>query len=890
MKSLKACALSLLGFGVAIVLAGCGSNTAVMQQPVVTMGATPATVQPGSTATLSASVTNDSTNLGVNWIVFCPGTPCGSVSPTNTPSGASTTYTAPAIPPAGDLTVTITAIAAAGGSIPASANFKIPGITVNVLPPSVTPMNVNETSQITANITGDAASKGVTWTVTCPAAPCGSAAPSPTGSGVATTYTAPAIPPAGNMVVTVTAASVTNPAATGSVTITIIGITVSIAPPSAVDSAGTEPLTATVNNDPSNGGVTWSLQVTRSVCYFYRGCHNVTTVCTVGCGSFSPATTASGAPTTYAAPAKPPVGSVAAIATSVTNTGAKAFASIPIQAILVSVLPTSASVAVNLTQSLTATVTHDGANAGAGAGVTWTLTQNSVACSPGCGTISPTNTLSGASATYTAPATVPAYPVVTITATSVTDTSKSTSVTITVTTASGAACGAGSGQESVLNGQYAFQLQTPGPSIQILAGSITADGTGKITAGIDENGGILQQIDTTRSSYWVGPDHRGCMTLGGTSYYRFALGSINNNIATSGHIIEFDDTAGTGGHMTGILKLQDPTSFAAAKFKGAYVIGLAGLNSAGNRSAIAGTFTSDGISALTASTLDMDDAGTITNNHSSIPGGSFTCCDTNGRGTLQLTTPAGLTNGLSFYMVSSSEAIIVSSSPTYSGEAIAVPATTTFTQASLNGAAVIRKTAQTSTGPLVDIALATANGTTGINIIDNVNNGGTFSSGATPYTYTVLSNGRVTLIGGATGTTPPVLYLYGQNAGFLVGTDANVESGVIDPQVGGSFSNASLSGAFILGTVTASNVATTTATLETGVVTPDGGVGNVAGTLDQSSAAGLAQNQNVSLTYSVAADGTGTFGTGTTAILISGNKFIFIDNTSAAPTITVVEK
>jgi hypothetical protein len=890
MKSVRGIAL-LLGFAFANLLAGCGSNgQGAYQQPVVTMGAAPPTVQPGATAMLSASVTNDSSNNGINWIVTCPAAPCGTVSPTNTASGASTTYTAPAVPPAGDLTVTITASAAAGGSIPASANFKVPGITVSVLPPSATPLQVNATSQITANVTGDAASKGVTWTVTCAVAACGSVAPATTASGAATTYTAPAVPPAGNMMVTIAAASVTNPAATNSTTVTIIGITVSIALPSPVDSAGTEPLTAAVNNDPSNGGVTWSLQITRVLCG-RRGCHMVTFPCPLVCGSFSPASTASGAPTTYTAPGAPPNGSVAAVATSVTNTGARAAASVAIRAISVSVTPNpaTATVVLKAALALTATLTHDGANGGAGAGVTWTLTQNSVACSPGCGTISPASTLSGASTTYTAPATVPAYPVVTITAISVTDSTKSASVQVTITTASGAACGAGSSMESLLNGQYAFQLQTPGPSIRILAGSFTADGTGKITGGISENGGILQQIDTTRSFYWVGLDHRGCMTLGGASYYRFALGSINNNnVATTGHIIEFDDATGAGSRMAGTLKLQDPNSFAARKFKGTYVIGLAGLDLVGGRSAIAGTFTSDGISTITASNLDIDDAGIITSNFASAPGGSFTCCDTNGRGTLQLTTPTSLAGGLFFYMVSSSEAFIVSSSPTYSGEAIAVPTGTMFTQTSLNGPAVIRKTAQTSTGPLVDIALATANGTSGITIKDNINNAGVFTQSTTPpLTYTVTpTNGRVTLTG---GTNPPVLYLYTQNAGFLVGTDANVESGIIEPQVGGPFSNTPLSGAFTLGTANASNVSTTAATLESGIVTPDV-AGNVAGTSDQSSSTGLAQNQNVILTYTVALDGTGTFGTGTTAILISGNKLAFIYNTSPAPTITVVEK
>jgi hypothetical protein len=373
------------------------------------------------------------------------------------------------------------------------------------------------------------------------------------------------------------------------------------------------------------------------------------------------------------------------------------------------------------------------------------------------------------------------------------------------------------------------------------------------------------------------------MTLGGTSYYRFALGSISNNVAATGQIIEFDDTTGTGLRIAGTLKLQDPTSFAASKFKGNYVIGLVGQNQGSGRSSIAGTFTSDGLSAITASNLDIDDAGTITSNFPSAPGGSFTCCDANGRGTLQLTTPSGLASGLSLYMISSSEVFIASASPAYVGEAIAVPAGTMFTQTSLNGVAVFRKTAQLSTGPIVDIALATANGTGGITIKDNINNAGTFSSATSPFAYTVASNGRVTLMG---GTKPPALYLYGPNAGFLVGTDTNVEFGIIEPQAAGPFNLALLSGAYMFGT---ENPSAITVALETGVATLDG-AGKVAGTSDQSSSAGLAQNQNVSLTYSVALDGTGTFGLGTTAIVISGSRLVFINNTSAAPTITVVQK
>jgi hypothetical protein len=466
----------------------------------------------------------------------------------------------------------------------------------------------------------------------------------------------------------------------------------------------------------------------------------------------------------------------------------------------------------------------------------------------------------------------------------VTDTTKSASVAITITTTSGAACGAGSGSESLLKGQYTFRLQgfLPGGFVASV-GSFTADGTGKITGGeLDAASSGAQPIDTTKSSYWVGPDHRGCLTVGGNSYYRFALGGINSsNIATAGHIIEFDDTIGTGLRVAGTLKLQDATSFAASKFKGNYVIGLVG-GASGSRSAVAGTFTSDGISAITASNLDFDFAGTITSNIASAPGGSFTCCDANGRGTLQL-TGGSVTISLVLYMVNSSDIFFESTDGIFSGEAIGVPTGTTFTQASLNGVAVIRKTAQLSTGPIVDIALVSANGTGGINITDNTNNAGTFSSGMTPFTYTVASNGRVTLMG---GTKPPVIYLYGSNAGFLVGTDTNVEFGFMESQATVTLNAALLSGAYTLGT---ENPSAVTVSLESGVATPDG-AGNVAGTSDQSSSAGLAQNQSFALSYSVLPNGTGTFGTGTTAILISGSKLVFINNTSATPTITAVEK
>jgi len=974
---------------------GCGSGTP--PPPVsVSLSSAMATVQPGATAQFTATVENDSSNMGVNWSVNCSTAPCGSVSPITTKSGVATTYAAPTTPPAGPLTVILTAISVADASKIAAATITVPGITVSVSPSTFT-VAPGSSAPFTATVTGD--TKGVTWTVSCAVADCGSVSPTTTPSGTATTYTSPAKPPAGNLAVTLAAASVTNPAATGTATITVPGITMAIAPASAsVPSGGTQPFTATVSNDTANGGVTWTIWEGFRHCFLFFRCGPIIySTCTV-CGTVSPGTTPSGTAATYTAPAHfAPINNryvrfagVFLRATSVTNTGATAQVHITILPISVSVAPPTANVGFSGVQQFTASVTNDGTNSGVNwtltqngtacsptcgtvspastpsgtavtytgparapasptvtlsaisvedptkigvatitvpvigvslnaqsatvavgantqftptvtndvtnSGVSWQLTQNGAPCAPACGTVSPASTPSGTAATYTAPAGVPPLAAVTLTATSVADATKSASAVITVTNASGAACGAGSGSESLLKGQYAFLLE--GNDLKgtvVFAGSFAADGTGKITGGEEDfNSSSTQQADaaisSAGSSYSVGSDHRGCLALSisgaPTTYFRFALGRVNgSNIATKGHIIEFDDTTGSGTRLADTIRLQDATSFTAASFKGNYAVGLVGADSSNKRVAVAGTFTADGASNITSSTFDVNEAGTISGNVANSPGGTFACCSANGRGTVSLQLNAGgFAAGLVFYMISSSDALLMNSNfGEVSGEAIGVPSAATFTQASLNGASVLRETSQSATGPVVDIALASANGTGAITVNDHIDSAGTFTSDSTPLNYTVAANGRVTTTGGA---APPVLYLYGQNAGFLVGSDPNVSFGILESQAAGPFSATSFSGAYTFGT---ENPSAGSVALQTGVLVADG-ISSTSGTSDQSSSAGLVQNQAFSPGFTVTANGTGTLGSGTTAILISGNKLVFLLNPNSTPAITVVEK
>jgi len=195
----------------------------------------PATMLTGATAPVIAVVANDTTNAGVSWLVKCSllSGPCGSITPTQTPSGVAATYTAPAtVPtpnPAPGLTVTIFAFANATGSENNTSTLNVT-TTVNIVAPisvSIT-QNVtnntivqNHTASLVATVSNDYTNAGVDWGVSCgsPGA-CGNLSPAHTASAAATTFTAPSAPPTGNTV-TITATSTADPTKTDQQVVTV---------------------------------------------------------------------------------------------------------------------------------------------------------------------------------------------------------------------------------------------------------------------------------------------------------------------------------------------------------------------------------------------------------------------------------------------------------------------------------------------------------------------------------------------------------------------------------------------------------------------------------------------------------------------------------------------
>jgi hypothetical protein len=399
----------------------------------------------GSTTQVTAKVTGDPNNLGVDWSLLCGAGNCGTIT-LQTASNVAATYTAPSVVTT-SLNVTITATSVFDPTQTVTTNVTVtPSGTVSIAfglnPPPPTAMNTSATASIVAIVSGDNTNAGVNWSVSCTNSSnsCGTfnpSSPAHTASGAAILYTAPTTVPAGGLVasVTATAAASPNPFVTAVITVTAPVPTIGPingAPSSLPVNGKSNPLSATVTNDStSNGGVDWSLSCPPAV----SGEINP-------CGTFSSGLatdhTTSGGTTTYTAPSTIPGGSppnITITAASTANPSSSSTAIITITAstavtIKFATAPPS-NLITNATANVSATVTND-PNVPP-LGVDWALACTGSGGSP-CGSLSVTHTASGGSVVYTAPSTVPSGGSggVTITATATAAPNPSVSGTVTI--------------------------------------------------------------------------------------------------------------------------------------------------------------------------------------------------------------------------------------------------------------------------------------------------------------------------------------------------------------------------------------------------------------------------------------------------------------------------
>ncbi len=623
----------------------------------------------------------------------------------------------------------------------------------------------------------------------------------------------------------------------------------------------TQQFTASVTGT-SNQAVTWSLAGAS---------------CTgAACGSIS----SSGL---YTAPPSVPVMPPTVTVTATSQADSKQFRNVNVRIvdILVSVLPSSATVALNGTQQFVAQPNPSSP-------VTWTVTGNGCA-GANCGTVTSTGL-------YTAPALLPNPTTVTVQATSTAEPSQSGTALVTLV----------SSLNSRFKGTYAFRFAgTDGGGAVYSAGIFTSDGSGNISAGVEDvNRSTGSQSLAFTGSYNVQSDNRGTMTListSGTSTYDIAIGSSGETL-----FIEADLT-GTRG--SGVIDKCDSTAFSNSAIVGPFVMGLIGSDQAGKRVGAAALFVTDGASpngSVTSGAVDVNDAGT----HASSPTLSGTYgVASNGHGTMAVTVPTVGTFNFSFYVVSASELFIVSTDPVSAsnpriGGLVVSQAVNIYSNSSFNGNSVFNLAGlNSSSASVVSVGLLSTDGAgnlTSTSVFDENNAGTILSQQSLAGTYAVQANGTATI--SITSSSSPassfVLYTITSNKAFLLDTSSsNALSGLLEPQVkgnSGTFNAATIQGSFVTATTNNTNSASTNIS---GVLALDGSA-NITGTQDQSTPSGNTSMQSVTATYTVSSSGRGTMSvtspaaTSRVLYVINGSKFatIGIDNGDANSTVIESER
>ena len=245
------------------------SASVTIAAPPVTVAVSPAskTITVNQSQDFTASVQNDPQSKGVTWTLSgagCSGAACGTLSNTSSASGGPITYTAPAnAPNPPNVTLKATSVADSTVSASASITIAVPQVTVAVSP-AAQAVVVNQSHDFTASVQSDPQKRGVSWTLSgagCSGNACGTLSSTSSASGAPITYTAPPNAPSPPNV-TLTATSVVNSKTSASAAIIIfattdVGVTIS---PKRGGITLSQPLkfSATVQNDPSNQGVSWT--------------------------------------------------------------------------------------------------------------------------------------------------------------------------------------------------------------------------------------------------------------------------------------------------------------------------------------------------------------------------------------------------------------------------------------------------------------------------------------------------------------------------------------------------------------------------------------------------------------------------------------------------------
>ncbi len=417
-----------------------------------------------------------------------------------------------------------------------------------------------------------------------------------------------------------------------------------------------------------------------------------------------------------------------------------------------------------------------------------------------------------------------------------------------------------SGTPGTLRGNYAFYLNGFNSSgAWTLAGSFVAGANGNISSGVvDYNSASGQPVNTAiYGTYNVSPSGLNTVIIQGLGQpwgpmtLAFVLDSNGN-----GRMIEYDDATGQGSRGSGVLLAASPSAFSQGILNGGWVFGMTGAGAGGERYVNVGQFTLN--------------AGSISSGYCyTNDGGSYQTCGftgtlssvdpTSGRATITLQNNASTSHEV-VYVVSASELVIEQIDPVPDGNPVQVgpvlQQSGTFSNGSLNGPVVAYYQSVVSSSYNDDAGAAIisfdGNGNASVLAADD-DNAGTITSAQPSWgTYSVSPYGAVAFSGG--GDTPAG-FLVSQNKGFMVSTGLDPVFYWFEPQSGGPFSNLSLAGSYAGGSLAPLDY--TNAKNEVLVGSADG-QGTLTLSNDSSSASGLGQSTDNSVSYTIAANGRGT--------------------------------
>ena len=647
------------------------------------------------------------------------------------------------------------------------------GILVNVTGTFSTVAAGGAPITLTATVTGGSGSLGVMWSLTVANTACSPACGTLKASNLTAVYTPPTTVPV-NQEATITARSVADNRQVFVFNFQIfppISVKITNKFSSQTASGPVTDISATISNDITNAGLTWTLTAG-------------STSCAPACGTLTadpaPALTAH-----YQPSPTPPSGANASptiTATSVADPSKSDSFSFTIGAppISVTILNKFSSQAVG---GSAITVNATAANDFTNAGLSWTLTAGGAACSPACGSLVPSAAPS-LSAVYTPPTVLPvgANASPTITATSVADAAKSDSFSFTIVAAS-----------SLFMGSYALLARgfDSAGNPMAMAGSLSSNGSGGINGGeldINDNGIVTAVPSPLAGSYTIDTSFNGVPRVtisitvpSGTRVLKCALSSDGKRAK----VIEFD---GTFSLNAGTLLKQDPATLTAANPAGSYAFGVdsdAGLNlGVSGRIVEAGRFVlGAGGTSVSGGVADAGQAGAL----NAVFGGpsgaalldvassSATGPDSSGRGTLTLSFAGNVTK-YAYYIVSAQQINLIEIDT--GGSFKTVQAGTAqlqnaLTASSINATSVAALTGTTVssgvTAPAVVIGVLSISGSSAVahydansagSVFTGVLGTGSFVSPFDPATgRTLIAN---TLFVGA------VLYLYDTGKGFVI--------------------------------------------------------------------------------------------------------------------------